>query len=95
MSAQVEMRLYEPVLEMTKLLHGCSHHGNKTKHAKRQAHAVLRHSNRANAVKAKEHMNASFNKIDSESAYREFMRMERILSVQKNSPFPFWQELIR
>lgn len=31
---------------------------------------------RANAVKAKEHLNASFNRIDSESAYREFMRME-------------------
>ncbi|WP_416655443.1 stress responsive protein LiaH [Bacillus amyloliquefaciens] len=31
---------------------------------------------RANAAKAKEHMNASFDKIDSESAYREFLRME-------------------
>ncbi|MEC3759140.1 PspA/IM30 family protein [Bacillus halotolerans] len=31
---------------------------------------------RANAAKAKEHMNATFDKIDSESAYREFLRIE-------------------
>ncbi|WP_430742376.1 stress responsive protein LiaH [Bacillus atrophaeus] len=31
---------------------------------------------RANAANAKEHMNASFDKIDNESAYREFLRME-------------------
>ncbi|WP_338443202.1 PspA/IM30 family protein [Bacillus spizizenii] len=31
---------------------------------------------RANAAKAKEHMNTTFDKIDSESAYREFLRIE-------------------
>ncbi|KKB75429.1 MULTISPECIES: stress responsive protein LiaH [Bacillus] len=45
----------------------------KLRDVKDRKHALIA---RANAVKAKEHMNASFNKIDSESAYREFMRME-------------------
>ncbi|MFN2744217.1 MULTISPECIES: stress responsive protein LiaH [Bacillus] len=45
----------------------------KLRDIKDRKHALIA---RANAVKAKEHMNASFNKIDSESAYREFMRME-------------------
>lgn len=31
---------------------------------------------RANAAKAKEHMNASINQIDSESSFREFQRLE-------------------
>ncbi|MCZ8478591.1 stress responsive protein LiaH [Bacillus subtilis] len=31
---------------------------------------------RANAAKAKEHMNTTFDKIDSESAYSEFLRIE-------------------
>lgn len=69
----------------------------KLRDIKDRKHALIA---RANAVKAKEHMNASFNKIDSESAYREFMRMEnRIeemetrvnsyaeLSASSSSPF--------
>ena len=69
----------------------------KLRDVKDRKHALIA---RANAVKAKEHMNASFNKIDSESAYREFMRMEnRIeemetkansyaeLSASSSSPF--------
>ena len=31
---------------------------------------------RANAAQAKQHMNESMNKVDSESAYKEFLRME-------------------
>ncbi|MEB2270825.1 PspA/IM30 family protein [Bacillus safensis] len=31
---------------------------------------------RANAAQAKQHMNDSINKVDSESAYKEFLRME-------------------
>ncbi|PCK20062.1 protein LiaH [Bacillus pumilus] len=31
---------------------------------------------RANAAQAKQHMNESINKVDSESAYKEFLRME-------------------
>ncbi|HET7578229.1 MAG TPA: PspA/IM30 family protein [Bacillales bacterium] len=35
---------------------------------------------RANAVKAKEHMQASMNRIDSESSFREFQRLEDRIS---------------
>ncbi|MBP1081184.1 stress responsive protein LiaH [Bacillus capparidis] len=45
----------------------------KLQDLKDKKHALIA---RANAVKAKEHLNASFNRIDSDSAYREFMRME-------------------
>ncbi|NPC94134.1 PspA/IM30 family protein [Bacillus sp. WMMC1349] len=45
----------------------------KLRDIKDKKHALIA---RANAVKAKEHMNASFNKIDNESTYREFLRME-------------------
>lgn len=38
---------------------------------------------RANVVKAKEHMNASINRIDSNSSYREFQRLEaRIMDME-------------
>jgi lia operon protein LiaH len=45
----------------------------KLQDLKDKKHALIA---RANAVKAKEHLNDSFNRIDSESAYREFTRME-------------------
>lgn len=40
---------------------------------KDKKHALIA---RANAVKAKEHMHASVNRIDSESSFREFQRLE-------------------
>lgn len=45
----------------------------KLQDIKDKKHALIA---RANAVQAKEHMNASFNKIDNENAYHEFKRME-------------------
>ncbi|MFS0656137.1 stress responsive protein LiaH [Bacillus sp. 179-C3.3 HS] len=63
----------QSVTQMTELKEQLQHLETKLRDIKDKKQALIA---RANAAQAKQHMNESINKVDSESAYKEFLRME-------------------